>query len=146
MSHSNESLPLRRLVCSLLITVIAAAVAGRILAVVRVYEPQFYREKDDPDETRGPWPEKRPRPMSTIGANDRSRWATVRALVDDGTYAIGHRDPSAATPDNPYGDVGIVFEDGWQTIDKVFPPGQPNFYSSKPPLLPTLLAGEYWLL
>jgi hypothetical protein len=47
---------------------------------------------------------------------------------------------------NPYGDVGIVIEEGWQTIDKVLRPETQLYYSSKPPLLPTLLAGEYWLL
>ena len=43
-------------------------------------------------------------------------------------------------------DHGIVTEDGWQGIDKVLHPGELKFYSSKPPLLPTLVAGEYWLL
>ncbi len=32
--------------------------------------------------------------MPTFGSNDRSRWATVRALVDNGTYEIGYRDPN----------------------------------------------------
>jgi hypothetical protein len=27
-----------------------------------------------------------------LSANDRSRWATVHALVDDGTYVIGVRE------------------------------------------------------
>ena len=45
-----------------------------------------------------------------------------------------------------YRDEGVVTEDGWQTVDKVMNPETKVFYSSKPPLLPTLLAGEYWLI
>src|ERR671936_92244 len=41
---------------------------------------------------------------------------------------------------------GIIAEDGWKTIDKVLRPDTQEFYSSKPPLLATLVAGEYWLL
>ncbi|MBV9122540.1 MAG: hypothetical protein JO112_04215 [Planctomycetes bacterium] len=138
----------------------------------------------DPDEHRGVWSRTRPEPMPTLGDNDRSRWDTVRALVDQGTYAIGYRDSlphtgpktgaillplassnglellnltaaSQTTLDQlqatgDYFDHGIVTEDGWRTIDKVLRPEAPgqtrNFYSSKPPLLVTLLAGEYWLL
>src|SRR5262249_44192125 len=43
-------------------------------------------------------------------------------------------------------DSGIVFEDGWQTVDKVLHPDTLEFYSSKPPLLSVLVAGLYWLL
>ena len=53
-------------------------------------------------------------------------------------------------------DRGIIFEDGWESIDRVLKPtpvlgadGTPShweFYSSKPPLLATLMAGLYWLL
>jgi hypothetical protein len=136
----------RRLVYGLLITVAAAMVAGRILAVTRVYEPRVHRAPDSADTSKGSWPAVRPKPMATMGANDRSRWATVRALVEDGTYAIGHRDPNRATPENPYGDYGNIMEEGWNTIDKVLKPDTGDFYSSKPPFLATLLAGEYWLL
>lgn len=74
-----------------------------------------------------------------LSANDRSRWATIRSLGDDGTYAIDH----------------IVFNErgnrvnGWHTIDMVRhrgPDGREHYYSSKPTLLTTMLAGEYWLL
>jgi hypothetical protein len=105
----------------------------------------------------------------TQGDNDRSRWDTVRALVDHGTYVIGHRDrrpvaPSAAAPlaaTDPLqaltlaaaaqkarldGDTGISSEEGWRSIDKVLQPGTDDFYSSKPPLFSTLVAGLYWLL
>lgn len=76
-----------------------------------------------------------------LSANDRSRWCTVRALVDHGTYAI----------DN------IVFTDAertkrdnkWQSIDMVRhrgADGREHYYSSKPPLLATVAAGGYWCI
>ncbi len=59
-------------------------------------------------------------------ANDRSRWETVWSLVERGTFQIDEID---AVP-------------GWGTIDKVRHEG--DFYSSKPPLQSTLVAGVYW--
>jgi len=59
------------------------------------------------------------------GANDLSRWSTVYSLAERGTYNIDE------TP--------------WPTtIDRCQLNG--HYYSEKPPLLPTLLAGEYLLL
>lgn len=72
-----------------------------------------------------------------LSANDRSRWATVSALVDDGTYAI---------------DRQMELRDAetrrrtWQTIDMVRhrdAEGRQHYYSSKPPLLATMVAGVY---
>src|SRR5262245_23154188 len=146
MNTTDAAANLRRWTYTLLIVTAAASAAGRILAVQRLVDPGQFRAEGEVDEQRGPWPGKRPEPVPTHGANDRSRWDTVRALVDHGTYVIGRRDPSLVTPDNPYGDTGISTEDGWQTIDKVLKPDTQEFYSSKPPLLPTLVAGEYWLL
>ena len=64
-------------------------------------------------------------------ANDRSRWATVWSLVERGTYQIDEIDSHAK----------------WSTIDKVrFRANETepwHFYSSKPPLLSTLVAGLY---
>src|SRR4029078_4975432 len=68
-----------------------------------------------------------------LSANDRSRWATVRSLVEHGTYAIDE----------------IVVQPGWDTIDMVKHPdsnGVEHLYSSKPPLIATLMAGEYWVI
>jgi hypothetical protein len=62
-----------------------------------------------------------------LSANDRSRWCTVWSLVERGTFQIDEID---ATP-------------GWGTIDKVRHQG--HFYSSKPPLLPVIVAGVYRL-
>jgi hypothetical protein len=78
-------------------------------------------------------------PTPFQSANDKSRWCTIRALGDHGVYSIEHI---------------IFYSDGsqvrgWHTIDLVRhrgPDGREHYYSSKPPLLATLLAGEYWLL
>jgi hypothetical protein len=71
-------------------------------------------------------------------ANDRSRWCTIRALVDNDTYEI---------------DQLIYDADGkstdWFTIDRVRhkdKEGDEHTYSSKPTLLPTLQAGQYWII
>lgn len=64
-------------------------------------------------------------------ANDRSRWATVWSLVERNTFQIDEIDA-----------VGR-----WSTIDKVryrTSVSEPwHFYSSKPPLLSTIVAGLY---
>ncbi|NCA11722.1 glycosyltransferase, partial [bacterium] len=68
-----------------------------------------------------------------LSANDRSRWLTVRSLVERGTFAI----------------EDLVVEPGWDTIDAVVhadASGTKHLYSSKPPLLSVLAAGPYWLL
>lgn len=69
-----------------------------------------------------------------LSANDRSRWCTLRALVE----------PEMRVPGVPYAIDRVVFQPGWDTIDMVKHDG--HLYSSKPPLWPTLLAGQYWLL
>ena len=61
-------------------------------------------------------------------ANDRSRWCTVWSLVEQGTYQIDTINERA----------------GWSSIDKVRHTG--HFYSSKPPLFPTIVAGLYWII
>ena len=61
-------------------------------------------------------------------ANDRSRWCTVWSLVEEGTYQIDT----------------INERPGWSSIDKVR--HQDHFYSSKPPLFPTMVAGIYWFI
>ncbi len=69
-----------------------------------------------------------------LSANDRSRWCTVRALVENDLRVPGH----------PYAIDKVIREPGWDTIDMVKHDG--HLYSSKPPLLPSLLAGEYWII
>ncbi len=71
-----------------------------------------------------------------FSANDRSRWSTIAALVEEHTYEI---------------DAIIELRDGnkgrpWNSIDKVRHlgiDGKQHYYSSKPPLLATLYAGVY---
>ncbi len=58
-------------------------------------------------------------------ANDRSRWCTAWSLVERNTYEIDE----------------IRLKKGWDTIDIVRHDG--HFYSSKPPLLPRLVAELY---
>ncbi len=71
-------------------------------------------------------------------ANDRSRWSTIASLVERGTYAIDSQIAIAgANPRN---------KRPWDTIDKVRHvgrDGKQHYYSSKPPLLATLVAGVY---
>lgn len=59
-------------------------------------------------------------------ANDRSRWCTVWSLVERGTYQIDE----------------IRKVRGWDSIDIVR--HEDHFYSTKPPLFPTMVAGIYW--
>ena len=71
-----------------------------------------------------------------LSANDRSRWCTVRALVE----------PEMRVPGAPYAIDKVIDpkQPNWDTIDMVKHDG--HFYSSKPPLLSTLMAAEYWLI
>ncbi|CAN5434981.1 hypothetical protein BH10PLA2_BH10PLA2_06750 [soil metagenome] len=146
MSSILPDASVRRSIYMLLITVAAGLAGGRILGVARVYEPYYYRDPAQPNDTRGPWKAVRPDPSATHGDNDRSRWDTIRALVENGTYAIGKREFTGPDPEKDFKDSGICFQDGWVTIDKILHPETHEFYSSKPPLLPTILAGEYWLI
>jgi hypothetical protein len=143
--NNDKSESLARLVATLLIAVAVGTAAGHVLTVERVYEPSLTRAADEISSPYPGWPEKRPLPTPLLRSNDRSRWCTIRALVDDGTYVIGRRAHPAEAADQ-FVDSGIVFEDGWNSVDKVLRPDTQEFYSSKPPFLPTLIAGEYWLL
>ncbi|MEM7478854.1 MAG: hypothetical protein AAF483_28040, partial [Planctomycetota bacterium] len=76
-----------------------------------------------------------------FSANDRSRWCTIAALAVTGSYEID--------------DLLFVERDGkqrktsWYSIDLVRHRGKDgklHYYSSKPPLLPTMYAGVYWML
>lgn len=124
---------LRRAIYGLLIAISAGGMVGRILAVNSV---DYIRlEAHLKNEKRKDWQKQRP----FLSANDRSRWCTARALVEHGTFAIDD----------------VVSEPNWDTIDMVKhdghgrpapAAGEGHLYSSKPPLLGTLMAGEYWLI
>lgn len=110
MMEHDPSKTLRRGIMALLIVASTGLMTGRILSV---------------SNAKADWP--------FFSANDRSRWCTIRALVDEDTYEI---DEVIQTP-------------GWDTIDKVQHEGRDgkqHSYSSKPPLYPTILSGQYWLI
>ncbi len=143
----------RRSVYLLLTAVAVAIAAAKVVGAENVLEPSRYTPstKDGysavpPDPPRL-WPSARPEPMPMFSSNDKSRWATIRALVDDGTYVIGKRVyPNPADP-KEFKDVGIIEKGkGYETLDIVLNPDTKEFFSSKPPLMTTVLAGEYWLL
>jgi len=158
-SSESRAASIRWAAYTLLITLAVGNVAGRILSVtnvnieavekIRIHQA-IDRQRDRLEasgvgadalqeklaryksEVRGQLKLRRP----FLSANDRSRWCTIRALVDDGTYAIDQ----IVTDPQEY--------PRWGTIDMVKHDrsGEPHLYSSKPTLLPTLLSGEYWLL
>ena len=117
VGESDVTASCRRSICILLMTVSVGLMIGRILAIE--------------SGTRGPNGQRTP----FLSANDRSRWCTVRALVDQGTYEI---------------DKLVDGKDAnWRTIDRVKHRGSDGIehsYSSKPPLLPTLLAIPYYVI
>jgi len=105
---------LRDQVAALIIAITLAIVAGRI-AVVSSAEGD----------------------TAFLSANDRSRWATLAALGETRSYEIDRW-------------MKITDKTGkrrpWQTIDRVRHTGKDGVmhdYSSKPPLLSTLMAGVY---
>ena len=69
-----------------------------------------------------------------LSANDRSRWCTARALVNPDMRVRGHT----------YAIDKVIQDPNWDTIDMVKHDG--HLYSSKPPLMATLMAGIYWII
>ncbi|MDE0736542.1 MAG: hypothetical protein OSB47_12010, partial [Pirellulaceae bacterium] len=117
MTNDDPGRSLRRGIYLLLAITAIASAAGRIMAV---------------RATTGETP--------MLSANDRSRWCTIAALVDHGTYEI---DALVArrhtqTQRRHWHSIDLVRHRGYD--------GREHYYSSKPPLLPTLLAGQYWLI
>jgi hypothetical protein len=126
-----------------------------------VLEPSRFKAPQNMERTKGygseqdrAWPTERPDPTPMYSSNDKSRWATIRCLVDEGTYVIGRRVYPDGSDPKTFHDEGVVTEPQFKSLDIVLRPLGDNatgpqtreFYSSKPPLMPTLLAGEYWLL
>ena len=77
------------------------------------------------------------KPTPFLSANDRSRWATIRSLGDDNTFII---DEVIFSPKTGKSDPK------WNSIDKVrhkSSDGKEHYFSSKPTLMPILLAGLY---
>ncbi|VTS00099.1 hypothetical protein [Tuwongella immobilis] len=141
-----------RTVFAMLMLLSLAVCAARIVGAERIYEPSLFRSdrpdgyrQNDPDPPPRSWPKLRPEPSPMFSSNDRSRWATVRALVDEGRFSIGQRIPDASKPSG-YRDEGIIFEDDYASVDRILNPETQHFYSSKPPLLTLIVAGQYWFL
>lgn len=146
----------------LILTAVAVAIAAaKVVGAENLLEPSRYKSPAAKDgrpsygsESYREWPAERPEPTPMFSSNDKSRWATVRCLVDEGTYAIGRRVYPDASDPTKFKDEGVVAEPQYKSLDIVLRPLGPDatgpqtreFYSSKPPLLPTILAGEYWLL
>src|SRR5438552_12831326 len=107
MTDVDPTARLRRSVYTLLTVVAVAAAAARVLSVERVYEPSLHRPESAGNSIAPIWPRTRPTPMPMFSSNDRSRWATIRALVDEGTFVIGRREYDDA---GQYHDSGIIFE------------------------------------
>lgn len=151
---------LRRSVYLLLTAAAVGIAVAKVVGAENVFEPSRYTPPAaggysavPPDPPRN-WPAARPDPSPMFGSNDKSRWATVRALVENKTYSIGKRVyPDGADP-KTFRDEGIVADPQFKSLDIVLRPLGENakgpqtreFFSSKPPLFATLLAGEYWLL
>ena len=147
MSSAILDPSMRRPIYMLLIAVAAGLVGGRILGVARLYEPYYYKDpQSQGGDSRGDWAKVRPDPSATHGDNDRSRWDTIRSLVENGTYVIGKREFTGPDPEHDFKDTGLHVQPQWVTVDKILNPDTHEFYSSKPPMLPTILAGEYWVL
>lgn len=161
MANADSHTDLRQSYYLVLIAVAVGIAAAKVLGAENVFEPSRYAPSQAGGyglEASRPWPPTRPDPTPMMSSNDRSRWATVRALVEEGTYAIGKRIYPDASRPTEYQDVGIIAKgSAYDTLDKVLRPltedeklkGGPiekEFYSSKPPLYATLVAGEYWLL
>lgn len=147
---------LRWMIYCLLIALAVGQATGRLMAVNSVDKAQlesyrinqrmndFKRELASRDLTEDQIAEKMQTKRADVerklklqrpflSANDRSRWLAIRALVEHGTFAIDQ----------------VLEEPTWDTIDMVQHrglDGQLHQYSSKPPLLYVLLAGEYWLI
>jgi hypothetical protein len=90
-----------------------------------------------------------------LEANDVSRWCTVWSLVERGTYAIDDcpwqsktqdkvRKPDKLAP--PASGSGLLRRLEYALAPRSWREGEPaeHFYSSKPPLLPTLIAGALY--
>lgn len=116
-SESNNAIATRRWLTRLILLVAAVAQLSRIIQV---------------QSSTGETP--------FMSANDRSRWCTIAALAVNGSYEIDDlleiKDPKTKRRT-------------WYTIDLVQhrgADGRQHFYSSKPPLLPTIYGGVYYVV
>ena len=111
---------LRRSFYLLLTAVSVGIAAAKNVGAENVYEPSRYKpptetsfgsDRDKDSIPKRGWPKTRPEPTPTFSSNDKSRWATVRALVEEGTYVVGRRS-NFQDKSGPWDDRGIVFTKG----------------------------------
>lgn len=90
-----------------------------------------------------------------LSANDRSRVCTIRVLVEPELREkrIIFLNGLSVEQEVPFAIDKITLRKGWDTIDMVYhtlPPDDPDgpsyLYSTKPPLLPTVMAIPYWVI
>lgn len=177
LCDADPGAALRRTAYGLMIAVAAGLMLGRVLGVDSVDTgaleksrlariPRQLAEKRTRLESQGAAPHRIEEELARthkaldsaarlsrpfLSANDRSRWCTIRALVDE----------DMRVPGAPYAIDKVIQEPGWDTIDMVKHDRRPSpgaagepwvqsdgkhLYSSKPPLFPTIVAGEYWLI
>ena len=129
---ADSTAVLRRAVYGLLIVSVCATLVARVTQV---------------ESTSGKTP--------FLSANDRSRWSTIRALVEQGTFSLDdiiYKDGGEAAriaPTDPSINPLRQRISDWYSIDMARHrgrDGQEHAYSTKPPLMSVLLAGEYWLV
>lgn len=213
--------PLRQQIFLLIILLSASIIFGRIMSVDNVSDraieeyrygqiPKQLAEKEKKLRSQGVQDESLKRELRktaqnliaaaqksrpTLSANDRSRWLTIRALVEPDCRVYRyvqlnsdllknhapHQYPSSEILRNcacpcsqqfqlnkkketaylkkwvPYAIDKAMEDPGWDTIDmvkhglkdEIYDPADPfsgYLYSSKPTLLPTVMAVPYWLL
>lgn len=131
---------LRRSIYSLMLVATTGMMVARVVNVEFLFEPSLHKAYPE-----RPWPKDKPEPQPSFGSNDRARWATVKALVENGEFKIGERVPDPTVPKG-YEDKGVLFSPGFRSVDVVLHPERQQFYSTKPPLLTMIAAGEYWVI
>lgn len=142
---------LRRSIYAILITISTGLVLGRILAVASIdrigtesfiVKTELAKQQTAVKQAGQPFDavaaeakirEKVSLQRPFLSANDRSRFAAMRAMVELGVFQIDE----------------IIQQPNWDTIDMVQHrdrTGQPHLYSSKPPLLTMFYAAPYWVV
>lgn len=132
---------LRQSLYRLMLIVTVGLMVARVANVEFLYEPSLFKAYP-----HRKWPDKAPAPWPTFGSNDRARWATVKAIVEEETFVIGHRNYIDPADPKKYVDTGIRFTDGYGSVDIVLNPETNDFYATKPPLLTMAVAAEYKVL
>jgi hypothetical protein len=148
MSQSQSLDPNRQLRQWVYLLIIVVAVSAQLERMANLTSWQ------NPGSSDWPWPgapgRYKPPHTPILSANDRSRWCTVWTLVEQGTFQIDYFESTQGTESDYFDTTDQTAADqkrkiqGWNSIDKVMKGG--HYYSSKPPLLSTCVAGVYWCL